>query len=219
MLAWRLRRPAAYLALAVAVALSVALYTATRANAAAATPAPHFSATQLADGILFGDGPVAPYLAGPGRHTATMTANARQVERLVNQALTRDPRLAASFAARIQSGDRLKIESALHDLGVAYKAVLDRQFGAAKVNKAINHLRDTVGQARPVDVANVNYELNVNYEVSYAVVDLAIEIAALLVVIVLEILAPAGVGAASGNGARLSAEMLTDRIATRLAAA
>ncbi|WP_089255183.1 hypothetical protein [Asanoa hainanensis] len=180
--------------------------------------APRLTAAQLADGILFRDGVAARLLLGK-ETGATLTPAQRGLERAVDAAVARDGAWEASFATRVQSGDRVKVEQALRDLGVLYRGVLDAQVGAKAVDRALDSTVRALGESvTAADPYTANYQININYEINYVAVDLAIEIAALIVVIIAAFLSPQQVtGPGTGAGARLSIEAFVDRVATNLA--
>lgn len=209
------------------VGISAALVVyATNAHASAAIkPAPHFSAVQLADGILFGAGPAAPYAAG---HTTHLTARQQVLEKLVNSKLKADSSGAKIAAKELQSGDRMQVRQGLVYIGTVYKDVLDQEDGAQNVASAVTALANQKGltasapngisadSAQP-DRLLWTYSTNITdvYTVSYAAVDLALEAAALLAVaLVLVVVFPF----ASPSGA-LAADQLVNKLAVHLATA
>jgi hypothetical protein len=207
----------------VSVALSVAigLYTAapgSTAAAAVAAPVPRHSAVELADAILFHDGIAARYVGGQ----AVDTEKIKSIEESVNKAVTaKSTAWQQSFADRIQSGDRIQIQSALGDLGQLYHDLLTGKFGAAKVDQAVHRAQQQVDKSSPDALAsgnvNVNTNINVNYTVAAAALDLALVVAALVLVLLVFPVAPSD--NAGGAGAKLAAEQYVDQIATSLRAA
>ncbi|GAA2195041.1 hypothetical protein [Micromonospora lupini] len=214
-------RRAGFLSLSVLVALAIMVYTVTsnsgRANAQT-QPAPKFTAVQLVNGILFQDGAVAARLAGHDNGGELNDAQ-RSLEKAIDDSVTQDGAWADGFTGRIQSGDRVRVEQALRDLGVLYRSVLDKRYGSSVVNKTLDStVKALDDSATAADPYTANYQININYEVNYAAVDLAIEIAALIVVIIAAFLSPQAIsGKATGAGARLSIETFVDRVATQLA--
>jgi hypothetical protein len=209
---------------AAALAGAVLAYATDTGPAAAAPPAqtaPAYSATQLADALLFQAGPVSGRLGGADR-AAQLSKQQRSLEQAVHQSLARDPAWAASFAGRVQSGDRVQVQSALRELAGRYRTVLEQQFGNAAVKDALGKARQ-VFQARQAasaqaDPYTATYQININYVVNYAAVDLAIEIAALIVVFVLVPAVSTG-AAPQGAGNRLTEEAFVDHVAAGLATA
>lgn len=107
-------------------------------------PVPIFSATDLADGLLFNNGPVAPYLAPLNRpapvqtpsRAATAPSPVAVTENGVNAALNADPTTAATFQSEVQSGDASQVQDALTLLGNITINVLTKQYGQAAVAQA-----------------------------------------------------------------------------------
>jgi hypothetical protein len=121
----------------VGAALAAGIGITGRVAAASADPAPAFRAVDLADAVLFDDGPAAAYLVGFERPGNTWTDPARRHRAAVNDAIEADQRWARSFASRLQSGDRMAVDSALLDLAVLARAQADRLFGKDAVDKVI----------------------------------------------------------------------------------
>ncbi|GAA5179630.1 hypothetical protein GCM10023322_10170 [Rugosimonospora acidiphila] len=113
--------------------------------ASAASKVPVFSAAQLSDALMFKDGPAAPYLASLQRDPVKWTDAQRQAERTLDAAISKDPKWSASFAARIQSGDPNQVRSALNDLAVMARGVLDKLFGPDAIDRAASLLHDGIG--------------------------------------------------------------------------
>jgi hypothetical protein len=112
--------------------------------APAASKVPAFSAVQLADGLLFKDGPATPYLASLDREPVRWTDPLRKARESVDEAISRDPKWGASFAQRIQSGDPNQVLRGLTDLSVLSRGVLDKLFGADVVDKAVATVNDGI---------------------------------------------------------------------------
>lgn len=210
-----------YVGLGIALAMAVVTYlvTASSTQAAANTPlVPRFTAVQLVNGIMFQDGVVATYLAKDAG--ASLDDAQRALEKDVDAAVVKDAAWADSFADRIQSGDHLKVQAALRDLGALYRGVLDKQFGSKVVDRALGSAAKALEESSTAaDPYTANYQININYEINYVAVDLAIEIAALIVIVLLFPVAPSTDVGPTGAGAQLSIEKFVDRIATTLAAA
>ena len=92
-------------------------------------PAPVFTPVQLANGLAFNQGAVAPYLAAFVRPDAPLTGRMPAVERSVDAALRADPALALRFARSVQSGSTVRVAAALATLGRLTRAAFGAQFG------------------------------------------------------------------------------------------
>ena len=90
----------------------------------------------LADAVLFNEGPAARYLAGFPRPTNEWTDPARRHRTAVDAAIAADSRWAASFAYRLQSGDVATVDAALLDLAKLARMQADRLFGPDEVARA-----------------------------------------------------------------------------------
>lgn len=120
-----------------AVAAAVGLVSAGVGHAQAATPAPVFTAVQISDGLLFGSGPAAPYLAGLDRPPSTGNATTQQVRQAINAAIQGNPQWSASFAGRMQSGDPRKVDAALVDFATLSRTAAYKVLGKDPVDQAI----------------------------------------------------------------------------------
>jgi len=94
-------------------------------------PAPVFTPVQLANGLAFNQGAVAPYLAALGRPEAPVTGRLLAVESSVDAALSAHPALAARFARGVQSGGTARVGAALGTLGRLTRAAFRAEFGRA----------------------------------------------------------------------------------------
>jgi len=122
--------------------------------ASAASQVPVFSATQLSDALMFKDGPAAAYLASLQRDPLKWTDPLRQAEQALDAAISQDPKWSASFAARIQSGDPNQVQSALSDLAVLARGVLDKLFGPDAIDRAASLLHDGIAKELVIDYDN-----------------------------------------------------------------
>jgi hypothetical protein len=132
-------------ALLVTVAAAVAALGIASRSHAATNGAPVFAGVDLADAVLFNEGPAAPYLAGFPRSTNVWTDSARRHRAGVDAAITADPHWAASFAYRLQGGDLGSVDAALLDLAKLARTEADRLFGPAEVNRAVERASRTDG--------------------------------------------------------------------------
>jgi SdpC family antimicrobial peptide len=129
---------------ALVAALTAGLVWAGQGWAAPARRAPAFTATQLSDGLLFNDGPVAAYLAKLDRPQPERTEDAVRAAAAINKAIEADPKWAATFAARVQSGDPRQIEPALNELARLSRTVLEELFGRDTVDQAVRDLGQVI---------------------------------------------------------------------------
>jgi hypothetical protein len=141
--AWR---SMAVLALAIAAGLFLTQY----GTASAATPA--LKATDIANAVLFNDGPAAGYLKTVDRTPVQLTPEIRTVQAGVKKAIEGDKTgfYTSQFARQMQSGDPLVVRSALSHLGRTVHTVLEQQYGAAKLDSTIKTLVK-ITNAKPRD--------------------------------------------------------------------
>ena len=97
--------------------------------------APRMTATELASGLLFDQGKAAPYLATLDRPTVKMTEAVRILLRSVDRKLKQHPKLAATFARDVQSGNRVRVAAGLAILGRFTKQSLIGEFGQATTQR------------------------------------------------------------------------------------
>lgn len=170
--------------------ISLFVYT---SSAGAATPqrAPRYTAQALADAILFADGPAAARLLDTGRPQVTMTKAMLRTEQSVNAMLRQDRPFAASFASRVQSGDRTQVAAALGELGARVHVILNQQYGAAKVDRDVRTSAAAIATAGAKaksaapdsGTVNVNQTINVNYFYAAAALYGAVAVLILLVLV------------------------------------
>lgn len=106
-------------------------------QAGAPAAAPVYQAADLADAILFAEGPAARHLTGLERPKIDWTEEAKRSKEAIGEAIARDARWGESFASRVQSGDPNQIAPALHDLGVKSRTALDDLWGRDTMDKAM----------------------------------------------------------------------------------
>lgn len=123
-------------ALLVVVALGLAYAGQVQASAPAA--APTYRAVDLADAILFLDGPAAQHLTELERPKIEWTDEARRSREAISKKIESDEKWGESFASRIQSGDPNQIAPALHDLGVVSRQAMDELWGRDTMDKALD---------------------------------------------------------------------------------
>ncbi len=92
-------------------------------------PPPRMSAVDLANGVLFGQGPAAPYLRDVEPPDQRLTSKMISVERSVDEALRMSPSLARASASDLQSGNPLRVSEALVSLWGLVQPAYNREFG------------------------------------------------------------------------------------------
>lgn len=117
--------------------VAVGLGYAGQVQADAPAEAPTYQAAELADAILFAEGPAARHLTGLERPKIEWTEEAKRSKDAINEAIAKDEKWGESFASRIQSGDPNAIAPALHDLGVKSRLALDDLWGRDTMDKAM----------------------------------------------------------------------------------
>ena len=130
-------RPLLLVVLALAVAVAFATWRANQAHAEGG--APRFTPTEISDGVLFNEGPVADRLLdlNRGPHPWPWTEDLRAVQRQINDGLLADPALADRFAEQMQSGDPIQVDEAFTSLAGIVRRVLDDRYGPDAVDRAI----------------------------------------------------------------------------------
>jgi hypothetical protein len=102
--------------------------------------APRYGATELADAVLFNEGPAAKHLESLGRGQVPWNDALREGQKAVHEAIDRDPRWARSFAARLQSGDPQRVKASLEELSKVTLESLERALGRDRVDEAVYRL-------------------------------------------------------------------------------
>lgn len=138
---FRIRR---WLPVALVAVVTAGLFTAGQVRAATPRETPAFTAAQLSDGLLFNEGPVAGYLRELDRPAPERTEDAQRAATAINKAIEADPKWAASFADRLQSGDPKRIEPALNELASLSRTVLEELFGKESVDQAVRDLDQVI---------------------------------------------------------------------------
>jgi hypothetical protein len=190
----RFRKPTLLVIPAVAAAIAVVVSVLPASSASTTASAPRMSAVELANGLLFNQGPAAHYLTALGRPSIQLSGKPLAVERFVDRALRAHPALAAAFVRDVQSGNRVKVDIALTSLGTLTKAALDREYGAAAARRVVANAGKALsspGQMAPDDSSGGNGNDSVSvYFYVYAAV--------FLVVVLVDIIdAPNGPSSAS----------------------
>ena len=129
----RTRRSLLVLTFAAGAAIAVA---ASQLPATSApTLAPRMTATEIARGLLFDQGNAAHYLTALNRPEVRMTQALWILQRSVDRKLEEHPRLAATFARDVQSGNRVKVAVGLAILGRFTHQALTSEYGRATTRR------------------------------------------------------------------------------------
>ena len=120
------------LALAAGIGLSLPLM-----NASASTR-PSLTSAQIADGVLFNDGPAATYLSNIQREPVRWTPELRSIQAGVQAALAADPTsyFTKNFASDLQSGDPQRVQSGLGKLNRVVHTYLEGRYGKSELDAA-----------------------------------------------------------------------------------
>jgi hypothetical protein len=121
--------------------------------------APAFSATQLADGVLFDNGPAAAYLTTLNRPVPPSSSQTTAIENNINAAITANPTLASSLQTEFQSGNPNEVQTALSQLGSLSLPILDEMFGSSEVTQAASTLVGQINDRDLIDAIGVGTEL------------------------------------------------------------
>jgi SdpC family antimicrobial peptide len=207
------------LALAVAAAVGLTSLRSTPSYAGA----PQLTPAQIADGVLFNEGPAAQYLTSVTRDQIPWTTQLRDVQSDIKAALESDASgyFRSQFVQQMQSGDPMAIRSALQRLGETTRQVLETRYGTDSVDKTLQAVCNSLisvgtngcggggGGGTYVDVAEA-VEVAVSGVAAFQVVIIV------AVIVVIFLFAPPG---DSANKANLAGEKLVYEIATGLRAA
>lgn len=122
-----------------AAALTGLAYAGQMASAAEPTgPAPEFSAVDLADAVMFNDGPAAKFLTELERPDLEWTDDMLRGKQAIDAAIAEDDQWGRSFAQRMQSGDPNEITKALDDLATLSRQAMNDLLGKKEVDEAID---------------------------------------------------------------------------------
>lgn len=118
----------------IAVAATAVIGSTAASAAPKETPLKALTPVELADGILFGDGPAASRLAGLGDRPAQHTQKTKRFEREFNKRFMAQPTVDQTlFKTRVESGDALKVESALKTITPMVADAARTVFGASTI--------------------------------------------------------------------------------------
>jgi len=216
----------------VAVGTAVAATTAASAAPAKAA-APRMSATALANGIVFNQGPAAKYLTSFKRPAIPANATFTRLKGILDNELTSHPAMAAQFAQEMQSGNRVEVTQAAAALNKLVNGALTQVYGAPETarmtgeatallsNNADNGVNPDAATVNINEGFNLNFAADTNVVAAAAAVDVVaaaeVVIGAVLIILVAAFFSPTG-GASSSQG-KLVAEEFTNVIAAHLKAA
>lgn len=147
----------------VAVAATGVIAYQSYAHAATRATAPVFSATQLADGVMFDNGPAAPYLVSLNRPVPPSSSQLTAIENATNSAISANSSLAASLATELQSGNPSQVQNALSQLGSVTLSVLDGLFGSTAVTQAAANLNNEINEGQILQGIGMGDELDDYY--------------------------------------------------------
>jgi hypothetical protein len=208
---------------AVAVATAVGVAVAGQGNAATAAEAKPFSAVELSDAILFNTGPAAPNLASLQRGPVPWTDAMKASQAAIDEAVSADPRWAATFQREVQSGDPNQIEVGLSSLAELSYAVLTKRFGTDAVLQAVATVGSQIDKQHLILGQDLSSEF-ANYAgdtvwvdndvVLYGEIAVAVVAVAVAVIVVEKQLDPEAL-----EQVQLAKELLVRAIATELPAA
>jgi hypothetical protein len=192
--------------LAVAVGLGLVF---ARGSAFATTTTPSLTSAEIADAVLFNDGPAARYLAAIDREPVRWTDELRSVQAGVRSALAADPTgyYTSAFAVAMQSGDPRAVRAALERLGETVHTYLKQRYGQEKLDDALRVI-GADGFMKPPTLEVEIDVVHVAVTASVAILAVAVTIIILLVVII-----PFRDGSDEGL---LEAEKMTNDIAAGL---
>ena len=127
------------LLLTVVAALAVA-FVAAQPRTARANGTPRFKATEIADAVLFNEGPAAGYLSMLRRGPMAWNDTSRELRRRVNEAIEADQQWAGRFAGGMQSGDPKAVTNAVIDLATLLRQILNSWYGQYQINQWVADL-------------------------------------------------------------------------------
>jgi len=209
------------LVVTVAAGAAVAVVVALLPGSSSPTLAPRMTATELADGLLFNQGKAAPYLTVLGRPMTRMTSGVRILQRSVDRRLEEHPKLAATFARDVQSGNRPKVTVGLAILGRFTDQALTSEFGRVATQRIVAQSKALLGSAvvmAPNGVGSGSGQANANANANaHAVVWVVVGLAAAYVLLAIGLLLAFAL--TRGSPDRLPAERLVNLVAISLQAA
>lgn len=179
-------RPMLLLGMAVVVGVVFAT-----ARSGPAMAAPSFSAWEIANGVLFNDGPAAERMVALRRPATPWTRDLRDLQASTRRAVESDSVFVRTFPAQMQSGDPRQVEQGLTSLGELARKVLEERFDPEVIDKSIFELDTDWIPEKLVKAAAYNMEFAVDtgkdwaVETNYVAVEnvaLALELAVAVVI-------------------------------------
>jgi hypothetical protein len=79
-------------------------------------------------------------------------------QRAIDASIERDPRWAAAFAKRLQSGDPVQVDRALASLGALARRALNDTFGRDRIDDSIRAVNDAIVKERLLRAAAIDFE-------------------------------------------------------------
>lgn len=151
------------LALSVAVGFALAGW---HGGSASAMEVPQLKAGDIADAVLFNDGPAAQYLTALRRPNFRWSEELRAIQRSVRSAVEADSKFAATFAARMQSGDPRQCQSAMSDLGLLARRVLYARYGDQRVDQLARLVDSAFGEKKILLDAILNHQFDLDDDIN-----------------------------------------------------
>lgn len=218
---WRPRLALSGVAAGLAVALGATMIP--TASAAPTGPAPRFTAVQLVNGILFGEGAAARYAPAPQRSLGVTTQMEQQVEIALDHRIESDAPLATQLQGQLQSGNVFKVQTGLTTLAHVAQSTLDSLYGPGRVQQEVtaatarltNHLpaKEQAALGTNAAVTTRSVDITNTYGYLYAYIYAA---GVLLIIIVAFIGTPAGSASLHQDGQQLARQEFTAYVATHL---
>jgi SdpC family antimicrobial peptide len=112
----------------------------TTARSGPAVAAPSFSAWEIANGVLFNDGPAAERMAALRRPATPWTRDLRDLQESTRRMVESDSVFVRTFPRQMQSGDPRQVEAGLTELGSVARRVLEERFDPEVIDKSIFEL-------------------------------------------------------------------------------
>jgi hypothetical protein len=137
----------ASLVVAVAVVTAISLVATRSAFATSTRPAPTFSSTDIANAVVFNEGPAAAYVPTVGHANIQWTDQVRGVQAGLLNAIRTDPTgyYSTDFAKQMQSGDPQAVQLGLQNLGATVRTFLEQNYAVGQVDDMLRLLGINVG--------------------------------------------------------------------------
>jgi hypothetical protein len=206
------------LTVALVVGAAVGLASLPRTQSYAGTS--ELTSAQIADGVLFNEGPAAKYLTAVTRDPIHWTAELRNVQSSVKNAVESDRSgyFTSQFVPQMESGDPLAVRSAIRRLGETVRKVLDTRYGKNVVDNALQAVGISIIPTGSGTVGGTDNDVAEAVEVAVTLAvafNTAILVSAVLLIAIIFVPPPGD----TTSKAQLAEEMLVNKIATGLRAA